>query len=324
MRLFGEIEKAFGKRLPLATLFDAPTIELLAEILREERSAPKWSSLVEIQREGSKPPFFCVHAHGGHVLFYYDLARHLGKDQPLYGLQARGLDGSEPPHRSFEEMARQYIEEMRAVQPEGPYHIGGDCLGGVIAYEMAQQLRAEGQEVAVLAMFDSFRPGWPKLRRGVPKPLYGLMHFAHKAGFHVGNLARLRGASRWSYLADRLRRAGFALKGAAGRLVGKPSPLVRTQSALSDAYYAYEPKPYDGRITLLRATRLPSGIEDTPDLGWGGLAAQGIDVHELPVYFMTGIVEPNVQVLAETLAGRIAAADRRDAEDVRLELAAAG
>jgi natural product biosynthesis luciferase-like monooxygenase protein len=324
VRLFGEIEKVFGKRLPLATLFDAPTIELLAEILREERSVPTWSSLVEIQPDGTKPPFFCVHAHGGHVLFYYDLARYLGSDQPLYGLQARGLDGSEAPLGSFEEMARSYIEEMRAVQPEGPYHLGGDCLGGVIAYEMAQQLQAAGQEVALVAMFDSFRPGWPKLRRGVPKPAYGLMHFAHKAGFHFGNVARLRGRERWSYLGDRARRAGFAVRSQAAKAVGKPSPLVRTQTSLSDAYDAYEPKPYDGRITMLRATRMPSGIEDAPDLGWGGLPSEGVEVHEMPVYFMTGIAEPNVQVLAKTLAGCLAAPAEPERGGGRLTIAAAG
>jgi thioesterase domain-containing protein/acyl carrier protein len=321
VRLFGEIEKELGRRLPLATLFDAPTVESLAEILREERSAPAWSSLVEIQPEGSKPPFFCVHAHGGHVMFYYDLARHLGPDQPLYGLQAHGLDGSQEPLRSFEEMAARYISEMRAVQPEGPYHLGGDCLGGVIAYEMAQQLRADGHEVAMVAMFDSFRPGWPKLRPHVPKPAYGAMHVAHIAGFHARNLANLRGRARWSYVADRGRRVVFGVRGKTAKAVGRPSPLVRTQGALSDAYDRYEPQPYDGTITLLRATRLPSGIEDAPELGWGGLAAGGVDVHELPIYFMTGIVQPNVQLLAQTLSGCLAALEpsRRP-----LELAAAG
>jgi thioesterase domain-containing protein/acyl carrier protein len=325
VRLFGEIEKEFGRRLPLATLFDAPTIEQLAEILREERWAPTWSSLVEIQPEGSKPPFFCVHAHGGHVMFYYDLARYLGPDQPLYGLQAQGLDGSQAPHGSFEEMAARYIEEMRAVQPEGPYHLGGDCLGGVIAYEMAQQLQAAGQEVAIVAMFDSFRPGWPKLRSYVPRPAYGAMHVAHILGFHIRSVLRLRGRARFAYVGDRLRRIAFGVRGKLAKLVGRPSPLVRTQGALSAAYDRYEPRPYDGKITLLRATRLPSGIEDAPDLGWGGLAAEGVEVHELPTYFMTGIVQPNVQVLAETLNGCLAAgAAEVEPGRTPLELAAAG
>jgi thioesterase domain-containing protein len=99
---------------------------------------------------------------------------------------------------------------------------------------------------------------------------------------------------------------------------------VRTQTSLSDAYDAYEPKPYDGRITMLRATRMPSGIEDAPDLGWSGLPSEGVEVHEMPVYFMTGIAEPNVQVLAKTLAGCLAAPAEPERGGGRLTIAAAG
>jgi acyl carrier protein len=130
VRLFSEIEKAFGKRLPLATLFQAPTIEQLAQVLRQQGWEPTWSSLVALRPQGSKPPFFCVHAVGGNVLEYHDLARHFAAEQPLYGLQSLGLDGKAAPLTSIEAMAAHYLQEIRHVQPTGPYHLGGRSFGG--------------------------------------------------------------------------------------------------------------------------------------------------------------------------------------------------
>src|SRR6185295_16260334 len=134
VRLFAVIEKKFGKRLPLATLFQAPTVAEVAAILerdaRYSAQSSAWSSLVPIQPAGSRLPFFCVHAVGGNVLEYYDLARHLGQDQPFYGLQSRGLDGTQSPHERIDDMAAHYIKELRELQPQGPYFLGGRSLGG--------------------------------------------------------------------------------------------------------------------------------------------------------------------------------------------------
>src|ERR1022692_1664380 len=127
VRMFSEIEKIFGVKLPLATLYEAPTIEELARVLRGEVSASGWSPLVAIQPEGSRPPLFCFHGAGGNVLIYRDLSRHLGLDQPFYGLQAQGLDGSRPPLTTIEEMAALYVKEIRRSQPHGPYFLGGYC-----------------------------------------------------------------------------------------------------------------------------------------------------------------------------------------------------
>jgi acyl carrier protein len=128
VRLFAHIEKAFARKLPLATLFQAPTVEQLACILRQEGWSAPLSCLVAIQPGGSKPPFFCIHGPGGHVLSYYDLARHLGPNQPVYGLQALGLDGNHTPLTQIEDMAAHYIKEMRSLHPEGPYFLGGLAL----------------------------------------------------------------------------------------------------------------------------------------------------------------------------------------------------
>ena len=161
VQMFAQIEKIFKIKLPLATLYEAPTIEELAKILRGEAAASGWSSLVAIQQAGSRPPFFCMHGAGGTVLMYRDLSRYLGDDQPFYGLQSQGLDGSCPPLTKVEEMAALYVKEIRRVQSHGPYFLGGYCMGGTVAFEVAQQLRAEGEPVALLALFDTMN--WHKI-----------------------------------------------------------------------------------------------------------------------------------------------------------------
>ena len=140
--------------MPLAALLDAPTVRSLAAHLRA-RTWSNWRYLVCL-RHGSaeRPPFFCVHGAGGNVLSLRGLAMALPSDLPFYGLQAKGLDGSEP-FNSVEEAARTYVEEMRARQPIGPYYLGGGCYGGIVAFEMARLLRAQGERVAALVMIDS-------------------------------------------------------------------------------------------------------------------------------------------------------------------------
>ena len=157
LRMFSIIEQTFGTRLPMAVLFQAPTIEQLADVLTDEGCTVRWRSLVAIQPEGKKTPFFAVPGVGGNVLVFARLAKLLGDDQPFYGLQARGLDGKEKPFMRVEEMSAHYIEEIRSVQPQGPYLIGGTCTGGLAAYEIAQQLTAQGEEV-ILAVMESWHP----------------------------------------------------------------------------------------------------------------------------------------------------------------------
>ena len=147
LRMFSAIEQTFSIRLPMAVLFQAPTIEQLADVLAGEGCTVRWRSLVAIQPEGKNPPFFAVPGVGGNVLVFARLAKLLGDAQPFYGLQARGLDGKEKPFMRVEEMAAHYIEEIRSIQPHGPYLIGGTCTGGLAAYEIAQQLMAQGRLV---------------------------------------------------------------------------------------------------------------------------------------------------------------------------------
>ncbi|MDY7021880.1 MAG: thioesterase domain-containing protein, partial [Cyanobacteriota bacterium] len=159
VKLFAEISQIFDQNYPLSILLKAPTIEELAVKLQEvENLDDEWSPLVEIQPQGSKPPLFCVHGGGFNVLIYRNLAIGLGEDYPVYGLQARGLDGKPFPVEQLEEIAADYIQEIQKIQPQGSYFLCGLSNGGNIALEMAQQLKAKGQNVAFLGLFDTYAP----------------------------------------------------------------------------------------------------------------------------------------------------------------------
>ena len=164
-QLFFQLETVFGKQLPLATLFQAPTIAGLADVLTRANWTPPWQSLVAIQPSGSATPIFMVPGVGGNVLVFAKLAKLMGSEQPIYGLQARGLDGNEPPFTSVPEMAAHYVHAIRQVQPEGPYLMAGVCTGGLIVYEMAQQLATEGN-TATIFMLDTWHPETYARHRG--------------------------------------------------------------------------------------------------------------------------------------------------------------
>ena len=302
VRLFAQIEKITGKKLPLAALFDAPTIEQLAAIFRHEQWSGLWRSLVAIQPGGSRPPFFCVHAHDGSVLFWRDLARHLGSDQPVYALQAQGLDGRQPPHSQFEEMAAHYVKEMRTLQPEGPYFIGGHCFGGLIAFEIAQQLHAQRESVAFLALFDCYAP---RQRRStgsflVSRYAYKILRILELAKVYVGNLMLLGPRERFPYIKATSNRALYKLY----MRVGYPwASAARTRKAIfnagTEAARKYDPEIYQGHVTLFRASQLRAGSPRDLQMGWGRLARGGLDVHVVPGYFGQIIREPRVRLLAK-------------------------
>ena len=153
--LFARVEKSMGRHLPPAPLFQAPTVASLAALLRQNEPKQKWTSLVSIQPEGSRAPLFCVHGAAGTVFGFRDLARRLAPNRPVYGLQARGLYGRDLPNTTVEAMASHYLNEIRTLQPHGPYLLGGWCFGGLVAFEMAQQLHRDGEAVQLLALFNA-------------------------------------------------------------------------------------------------------------------------------------------------------------------------
>ncbi len=157
INLMAKIRQQFDRNLPLTTLFSSPTIAELAQVIQSNEEY-SYSPLVPLQPKGNKSPFFCIHPAGGHVLCYASLSRYLGNDRPFYGLQARGFYAGDEPLDRVEDMASLYVKTIREFQPEGPYQVGGWSFGGVVAYEVAQQLHRQGQKVSLLAILDSYVP----------------------------------------------------------------------------------------------------------------------------------------------------------------------
>ena len=176
VRLFAQIATTFDKNMPLSMLLKAPTIRQLAAVIRQDVDPQSWSPLVEIKPGAAKSPLFCIHGGGFNILVYRDLALQLDADRPVYGLQARGLDSHQPLAERLEAMATDYINEIQRVQPVGPYLLAGLSNGGNIAIEMAQQLQARGETVALVAMFDSYGPDGLKLLAPVPRFLSSLLY----------------------------------------------------------------------------------------------------------------------------------------------------
>jgi aspartate racemase len=307
VRLFAQIEKSFGKNLPLATLFQAPTVKQLARVLRDEGWQAAWSSLVMVQG-GSRQPFFCVHAAGGNVLEYRDLARLLGPDQPFYGFQAKGLDGKQEPHTTIREMAAHYVKEMREVQPEGPYLVGGRSSGGTIAFEMACQLAAEGQKVELLALLDTFPAGYFKLMPGSGSLPRRLGRSAKKLETHLSNLRQLNAREKLGYVLNKLAYAPQKAKHKFYRRaykiykkIGRPLPpvLQNIEEINFAAVKDYAPQTYSGDVTLFLASDLTADY-DLHD-GWRELVDGGIETYEISGNHTNIIKEPHVRALAERL-----------------------
>ena len=318
VHLFAEIEKVFKVKLPLATLFEAQTVGELAEVIRRHAPAPAsgWSPLVTIQPGGSRPPFFCIHGAGGEVLIYRDLALNLGPDQPFYGLQAQGLDGSCPPLTLIEDMAALYVKEVKRIQPHGPYFLGGYCAGGTIAYEVAQRLQGEGEQVALLALFDT--SDWSKV--APPSFLTKVYHATQRLVFHGANILSLDSQGRRKFLSEKVQQLRNRVPVWRGMLQAKFSKKTGDSSKsrvlgqiwqVNDHACAnYVPKPYPGTVTDFRPKR-QYRMFNKPGIKWEQLAQGGEEIVVLPVYPAGMLIEPFVKHLATALKKSMDAAIRR-------------
>jgi amino acid adenylation domain-containing protein len=309
VRLMACLERRLGRALPVAALFQHSTVEALAAALRHETEPLAQSSLVALQPGGSATPFFCVHPVGGNVFCYVELARHLGPEQPFYALQALGLDGSQQPLSRVEEMAAHYLETIRGVQPQGPYLLGGWSVGGLIAFEMARQLQARGQEVGLLVLMDS-RAQQPHDELEEGGDLEPLAIFALDLGLSLDRLAlsaeELGRLSTDEKLALVLEEAKAAKK--LPPEVGLPEArhLFRVFESTLIAEERYDPRPYPGQVYLFRA-RDGSGKETlSSDLGWGRYAQGGVTVEEISGDHFSFLQQPHVAQLAERLEVQIA------------------
>jgi thioesterase domain-containing protein len=282
---------------------------LLEQRLRARSTAPAaFTSLVAIQPAGRRPPFFCVHPAGGDVLCFQPLSRHMGMDQPFYGLQSRGLNPGEEPLATIAEMAVAYRAEICRVTP-GPYHLGGWSLGGAVAYEVARQLAADGKEVAFLAVIDTT----PGLSAGEADEADGddaswLLDIADYLerlwGLQLGlSPETLRGLSS----EEQARRFLTALQGTpfapAGSGTEPLSRLLRVFKTNVGAFRRYRPAPYPGPVTFFRPEILlePDAAPADPTLGWGALSPRPVDVETVPGDHISALAEPHARTLAERL-----------------------
>jgi thioesterase domain-containing protein/acyl carrier protein len=312
IELFSGIEAAFGVRLPPASLFEAPTVAAQARLLQRGAPAPSaHRHLVPMQPEGTRPPLFCVHNLGSTVLLYAGLARRLGPDQPVYGVRGQGLDGERITFRSVAEMAEVYVEEIRSVHSEGPYHLLGFCLGSRLALAMAQRLTDMGARVGLLAFIDgvgpTLAPGNASARRAA---VYG-GHLSARALRETearGVRARLGGLwerRRWLEARARL---------ALGRPVPERLKFAYVMETNRRLLRAYEGGPYPGRIVVFRSERLR---HLPPDLGWRACARGGVETHDVAGPHRL-LDEPYVRDLAALLRRRLETPEERDGSDRRV------
>lgn len=330
--LFVEIEKTFGKNLPLATLFQAPTVEQLAKILSQEDFSASWHSLVPIQPKGSKPPLFAIHSLGQGFKFYRDMSHHLGSDQPIYGLRyglaaATGADAiNAQPDLPIDHkiLIEDYIKEMRTFQPEGPYLLAGVSVGGIIAFKIAQQLQAQGHEVGILALMDTNAPGYSlkPLPNTTPWSRY-LLLWKQKIEMHSSYLATFHPKDKLSYIAKRAVSfsqhlvGGFYFKQAlqvvknSYRTKRASSAANKEKNTKTDSQTNPQTNPpnlpdarlvYPGKITLFRASYRAPGFYHDPANGWEGMADGGIETYEITGEHTTMLQEPHVRVLAKHLS----------------------
>jgi thioesterase domain-containing protein/acyl carrier protein len=314
-----QIEQAFGRHLPLTVMQDAPTIEALSRVIEQKPDVAPWSALVGLQSQGPRPPFFCVHGAGGTVLSLTDLARHCAPHQPFYGVRAAAPEGPGPAPSRVEDIARHNLEAIRAFQPQGPYYLGGYSFGGSVALEMAQQLHARGERVALLAVLDHTPPP-VRYRRFVWAPTLGMdlvlnaVQWVAEDVWRAGSgwkLATFRSRARVAtrQTLNLLMRSGAASGRTdveeifAGREL--PGPFRQLLETHYQAMRDYQPRPYPGRVTLFRARVRPLLRAHGRDLGWRPLARGGLRIITVPGNHETILKPPHVKVLAATLLAEL-------------------
>ncbi len=298
VRALSRIHDALGVRVPLSAFVRSPSVAALAEHLHGEGVLAEEPLVVRI-REGEGPPLWLLHPVGGHVVYGEEIAKRLDASIPLYGIQARGLDGHQPPLSQMGEIASLYVSLIREAQPEGPYFIAGPSQGGLAALEIAQRLHAAGQDVRLLAMLDCWAPGFPR-RTGLGRRV--LDHAAAmRARPWTERLGYLREKAerRWKRLEHEVWRYRYRERGDEGAIY---DTLLEVQSAYEAAADAYEVRPYPGRVHVFRALRVPvsPGLRfDDPTCGWAAFARGGVEVIDVDAEHKDMLDPPHVERVAE-------------------------
>ncbi len=298
--LFLRIEQELDRKLPRSVLFEAATVAKMAHHI--DGSIPP-QCVVPIQERGDRPPFFCIHDGNGQVLNYRELARHVGEEQPFFGLQCLGLNGEEVPFVRIDEMAAHYVREIRKVQPVGPYYLGGYSFGGRVAYVMAQQLMAAGEAVAFLGLIDSYcHTGQRRIGLGQWISRHADRLRALRAGQIPAYLGmRVRNSVEMAFMAVRLRL--FSAVWAHYENYGREIPrfLRRPVEANDIIRRDYTAAPYDGAATLFKAELYAWNHPNAHD-GWHDLVKGGLEVRPIPGRHFEIVKPPHVDALARELS----------------------
>jgi amino acid adenylation domain-containing protein len=308
-RLFAQIEARFGKKLPLATIIQARTARQLAAIIRDNNWAAPWSSLVPLKPSGSRYPFFLVHAIGGNVLNYGGLADCMPADQPIYALQAQGLDGQSRAASSVEEMAAHYVRAIGTIQPEGPYYLGGFSAGGLVAFEMARQLQQAGHSVALLSIFDSsIEPTFRALVRD-RRFAAAISRLLRISRFNLHYMGRI---GMWEFLSKKCRNLAMNARilmfdvraEKSGGTLLTNSPALPVEEAFLRARSNYNPELYNGGAILF-TTKDSDFYSPDRTLGWGKVIEGNLEVRRLPGNHDNLLDHPQLEVLVQELANAI-------------------
>ncbi|HEX8128490.1 MAG TPA: amino acid adenylation domain-containing protein [Pyrinomonadaceae bacterium] len=316
LRLMGEIQQQFGRELPLAILFEQPTVEHLARALQQQFETLPHSPLVPLQPHGTRRPLFFVHVGSGQVLCYLELARQLGTDQPFYGLQDTSIyapEGDEEavPDIPIEKMAAYYIESLRAVQPAGPYLLGGWSFGGLIAYEMAVQLTARGEDVPLLFLIDTGTPEFIReLGAEDDTALLGILAREMSLPVTDDDLRPLSQEEQLRLVVAEMEKARLVFDDSLAYL-RRQLDIFKSRVRVM---HAYHPPQYGGRIiffsaseTNLEADLMPLALNPTldPMRGFGKLATGSLELHTVPGTHNQLARGAGAAVLAEMLRSRI-------------------
>jgi len=292
VRLMAKLERTFDTELPLATLLEHSTIAAMAEFLeRDKRTSATRSALVPLQNRGSERPLFCVHPAGGTVFCYLPLTQVLGAVQPVFGLQAVGMDGEAPPHESIEKMAGHYVEAIQSAQPHGPYRLAGWSLGGVVAFEMACQLEEMGEAVESLAVFDSLlmSPARPFEDDDIISLLVEML--PGDDAQTIEQVRRMDQPAQMEYFRSRAEQARLVMP------FSDESRLHRVFEVFESnlqAMFRYRPRRFGGDVLLFRAAHHSTPLFGDPHLGWQHWVDGRLETHEIDCDHLQMLNEPHI------------------------------
>jgi amino acid adenylation domain-containing protein len=308
VKMMGRIREVFGKELPLALLFQSPTLGGLADMLQRERGKYTLPTLIPIRAEGSKPPLFCISRPNVNALGFIFLARSLPQNQPVYGLQSQMKEDGRFwtfSQEDYEKKAAEYIEAMLAVEPEGPYLLAGFCEGAHIGFEMARQLVAMGRPVAMLAILDA----WP-IENTIDRRRYKLRNF----GLTLRRFARMSTKHKWKMISRKLlnRNAPIRVEVNGPHQITIDSQFQRKAAEQAEKRYwpgpDFAPTIYSGKITVFRTAHRDFHRIKDEQLGWGPRTHSGVEVVPIQGNHRLFLREPYVADLATKLENRIDAA----------------